>query len=258
MSAMRGDVRAVTSTAGHEIVYDVQGDGDRAVILLCGGFMNRGRWREVGYVDQLASDYLVISIDPLGHGESAKPHAIEAYHPAELVDHTLVVMNQEGIDRAALWGYSRGGRLAWMMAEAQPERVELLVLGGTPVGVPVEIIAPPSQLEALGRGDWDIYWASFPAPLPEPVKQYMSTTNDPKAMAAALGAWALDSDPWNRPPVPAIGYLGDGEPQSVLVATLSHCASLGIPVAVLPTGGHAETFAETDIVLGATRPYLVR
>ncbi len=256
MPADEGETRRVVSGTGHEIAYDIRGTGGRAVILLCGAFMNRGRWSDAGYVDRLKSDFVVVTIDPLGHGESAKPHDIEAYEPAELVDHTRTVMDHEDIERAIIWGYSRGGRLAWLVAEAHPERVELMVLGGTPVGVPVEVIAPSAQIAALSAGDWKTFWSGFPAELPEPVKQYMSTTNDPKAMAAVLGAWATDNGPWQRPPVPTIGHLGDGE--EVLEVVLARSAMLGIPTAVLATGGHSQTFWALDEVMAATGPYLAR
>lgn len=248
--------RFATSRSGHRIAYDVQGDGGRSIVLLCGILMNRGRWHDVGYVDRLSERYRVVTIDPLGHGESDKPHDVAAYTPAELVDHVACVMVAERIDTAVVWGYSRGGRMTAMFAEAHPERVELAIIGGSPVGVPPEFAAPTSQVEALRDGRWEQYWEAFPVPLPAPIMEYMTKTNDSKAIGAAMGAWARDGRSWDALAVPSIGYLGDGE--VFLDIALRRSAEIGLPMAVLPTGGHAETFAALDDVLDATEPYIRR
>lgn len=248
------ETRYATGAAGHRIAYDHQGGGEKTIVMLCGILMNRRRWHEAGYVKHFSPSSSVITIDPLGHGESDKPYDVHDYAPDQLADHVACVLNAEEIETAIIWGYSRGGRMACMFAEAHPDRVDLAILGGSPIGVPAEFAAPPSQVEALTAGEWEQFWAAFPAPLPDPVMDYMMKTNDPRAVGAALGAWGADKRPWDQLPVPAIGHLGDGE--VFLEQAIGRAQQIGIPLAVLPTGGHAETFMATDRVLPATEPYL--
>lgn len=108
-----------------------------------------------------------------------------------------------------------------MFSEANPARVALAVLGGTPIGRPPDFVAPPSQVAALTAGQWAEFWEAFPAPLPDQVMDYMMKTNDPRAVGAELGALGADVRPWERLPVPAIGHRA--VPQGL---TDLHAASL--------------------------------
>ena len=69
--AAAGKTHFVTSKDGTRIAYDVAGSGP-AVILLHGGGQNRQAWHGTGYVDRLAKEFTVITIDIRGNGESDK------------------------------------------------------------------------------------------------------------------------------------------------------------------------------------------
>ncbi len=71
----------VTKTAqsrGYTISYEDAGVGP-VIMLIPGATMSAADWRDAGYVDRLASTHRVLSVDPLGNGQSDKPHDPDAY-----------------------------------------------------------------------------------------------------------------------------------------------------------------------------------
>ena len=117
------------SNDGVRIVYDVVGQG-RPLVLLHGWCCDRSWWTEPGYVDDLKRDHLLVNVDLRGHGASDKPHEPAAYRAETLTSDVLAVADAEGLDRFALWGQSYGGWIAWMTADAVPERVPAIVTSG--------------------------------------------------------------------------------------------------------------------------------
>ena len=116
---------------GIEIAYDVFGDGPP--ILLIHGFGSSGlvNWIETGWTDTLVeAGYRAITIDNRGHGQSAKLYDAEVYHPANMAGDSRALLDHLGIERAAVFGYSMGARIAAFLALAHPGRVALSVWGG--------------------------------------------------------------------------------------------------------------------------------
>ena len=116
---------------GIEIAYDVFGDG--RPILLIHGFGSSGmvNWIETGWTDTLVeAGYRAITIDNRGHGQSAKLYDAEAYHPAKMAEDSRALLDHLGIERAAVFGYSMGARIAAFLALAHPDRVAVGVWGG--------------------------------------------------------------------------------------------------------------------------------
>jgi pimeloyl-ACP methyl ester carboxylesterase len=229
-------------------VYDVDGAGP-PIVLIPGILMNRKRWHATGYVERLASRFTVITVDPLGHGESGKPHDPAEYSSEQLSGHTVAVLDAEGISSACLWGYSRGGFIAALTAWAVPDRVDRLVIGSCPMRAPSSW--PSELVEALRRADWATFWEGFP--MPDGVRRYMQDTNDPQAIAAAIAGGAGEVV-WRRFEPPTIGYVGDAE--SMVDSNRSVASQIGIPIAVLRTGSHAATFADSQAVLEVVEPFL--
>src|SRR4029079_15401531 len=103
--------QVVTKTArsrGYAICYEDAGVG-QAIVLITGATMSAADWRDAGYVDTLAVDHRVLSIDPLGNGLSDKPRDPDAYGWPDVAADVLAVLDATNVDRAVLWGYSRGG-----------------------------------------------------------------------------------------------------------------------------------------------------
>lgn len=109
-----------------DLAVDERGDGP-AVVLIHAGLANRTMWdRELV---EWSDRYRLIRYDVRGYGDS--PDATEDYW-----DHQdlLAVLDDRGLERAAVVGASNGGRIALDLAVTSPDRVAALVLvgAGTP------------------------------------------------------------------------------------------------------------------------------
>lgn len=249
---MTSTTRSVQTSDGHRLAYDRQGEGP-ALVTIPGITTDRAWWHRAGYVDALAESFTVLNLDPLGHGESDRPHDPGAYSNDSLVDHVAAVLDAEGVDRFRLWGYSRGGLIGSLFAWSFPERVEVLILGGTLIDLESgNAWIDNAASDALMQGDWDPYWAQFPAPVTPEVRGFIEGENDPKAIGAILKGRSPIN--WRQIECPVFGYYGDGE--AFLRTAMRGARSLGIPAAVLPTGGHAETFMAIEPSLSLVRPFL--
>jgi len=114
---------------GVRLHYTDEGTGEP--VILVHGFASNAdlNWRVPGIHRRLASHFRVIAIDLRGHGLSDKPHTSEAYG-LEMVEDIAALMDQLGIQKAHLVGYSLGGFLSLKFATMYPERVRTLsVLG---------------------------------------------------------------------------------------------------------------------------------
>jgi pimeloyl-ACP methyl ester carboxylesterase len=120
-----------------DLWYDVTGDGD-PIVLLHEGVVDSRIWDPfLPYV----SDFKAIRYDQRGYGRS--PVWTGPYSP---VDDAVSVLDAAGVERAALVGTSRGGRIALQVALGQPDRVSALALVASAVaGRPLEIEATPEQ-----------------------------------------------------------------------------------------------------------------
>lgn len=241
------------TSRGFAISYEDQGDG--APIILIPGFMqSAAEWEKAGYVDQLASRWRVLSIDPLGHGKSDKPHDPEPYRSPGVAADVIAVMDAAGVERATLWGYSRGAWLAGMTAIEFPARLNALIIGGGALTGP-----PPQQMpawvEPLLRGDWAAYWSIFPIPVSSEVQARFQVANDPVALAnERIGriesAYTLDLE---RITVPALIYCGEDDEPEDAVPTAE---ALNTEVNVVAGCDHAGTFYAADRVMAFAIPFL--
>ena len=124
--------RFAPSRDGTRIAYDVSGSGP-AIMLLHGGGQTRKVWHDAGYVDRLAHEFTVITVDLRGNGESDKPVAPEAYAIDKVTDDLLAVADAAGAPRFILWGFSYGANVGRYLA-ARSDRVAAMVYIGIPFG----------------------------------------------------------------------------------------------------------------------------
>ena len=75
----------------------------------------------MGYIDRLAQDFRVVSMDLRGHGDSEKPADAGSYAPRKVVADVLAVLDAVGTSAVAYWGYSLGSKVAQMMMAQAPE-----------------------------------------------------------------------------------------------------------------------------------------
>ncbi|MFD0363549.1 alpha/beta fold hydrolase [Nocardia sp. GCM10030253] len=117
------------SADGVRIAYQTEGDGTPLILLA--GQSNNHHWWD-GVRDDFHTDYRTITFDYRGTGDSDKPDT--PYSTTGFADDAIAVLDDLGIDRAAVYGTSMGGRVAQWLAARYPDRVHALVLGCTTPG----------------------------------------------------------------------------------------------------------------------------
>ena len=173
---------------GFEIAYIDQkppaGSGDP--ILLIHGFASSHHvnWVAPGWVKTLTeAGYRAIALDNLGHGRSSKSYDPASYTPSRMAGDAAALLDHLNIDRAHVFGYSMGARIAAFLALEHPDRVATLILGGLGYGM------------VDGVGDWDPIAEALVAPDSATVthprgKMFRSfadqTRSDRKALAACI------------------------------------------------------------------------
>lgn len=109
--------------------YQVTGPRDaRAVALIHGLGLNRHVWD--AYRSRLAQRYRVLDYDLYGHGESAPPPAAPSL--TLFAEQLLGLLDELGIERCALIGFSLGGMINRRLAMDHPGRVASLVVLNSP------------------------------------------------------------------------------------------------------------------------------
>lgn len=127
--APESDYRYVT-LEGARIAYQVSGTGPDIVMI-----KNNRRPLNLPAA-RLASDrFRVFEIHPVGFGASDRP---ESYAFGSIAAQVLAVMDQEGVDRFTVWGFSQTACMAAMVARST-ERANALIAGG------VELIGNPTD-----------------------------------------------------------------------------------------------------------------
>ena len=79
-------------------------------------------------IEPFAQHFRVIAIDTRGHGQTPRGNA--PFTIRQFAEDLLAFMNQHGIAKAHILGFSDGGNIAMVFALAHPERVEKLILNG--------------------------------------------------------------------------------------------------------------------------------
>ena len=120
-----------------------KGQGE-PLILLHGNGENCGYFK--GQIDVFAEHYHVFAIDTRGHGKT--PRGEKAFTIRQFAEDLLGFMDEQGIEKASLLGFSDGGNIAMIFAMRYPDRVDRLILDGAnlntkgvkrSVQIPIEI-----------------------------------------------------------------------------------------------------------------------
>jgi pimeloyl-ACP methyl ester carboxylesterase len=250
---------------GVRISYDLVGEG-RPLLLLHGWGVDRTSWTSQGYVDELESDFRLVSIDIRGRGASDKPHDAAAYASHVLAADVLAVADAEGLDRFAIWGQSSGGWMAWMTAAAAPARVSAIVTSGAWDPRPVvgglgetypQIIQVLQQggtralIDLMRSEDGDRFESEFP-----PWAQAIVLRADPEALVAAWTImWADGISDLGSFSVPALLIAGELEDESDDAATIAATIPNGQRLR-LPGLGHEGTCNASAMSLPTARAFL--
>ena len=114
------------------IAYQVWGDGPIDLVLVWGLFSHCEMFWEdpamAAFLEGLGRFARVVQFDKRGTGMSDAVAGIPTLE--ERMDDVRIVMQAEGIERAAIFGESEGGPMSCLFAATYPERVSHLILFG--------------------------------------------------------------------------------------------------------------------------------
>ncbi len=231
LAAPRDGDMGFADSDGHEIYYEVHGEGDP--LLLVHGWSGNieTNWKETGWIEALVEQRQVIALDLRGHGASDKPHDQSAYSYGTMGGDVIAVMDELGIDRADLVGYSLGAFSGVHLIGHESDRFSSAVLMGIGDETPATIASAPVIADALRAGD--------PSEITDPEGQFNRAlvSVDPRNDLEALAAAALQMWPEGFPT--ELGGPG--------------LADVSMPVLIM-NGANDLPYADTDQDLAALIP----
>jgi len=125
--AAESDIKPVRKTFrahdGLELVCDVRGKGNTALVFLHGWCGDREYWKN--QVDEFATNYRVVALDQAGHGESGKMR--KHWTVSDLAGDVETVANGLGLQRCILVGHSMGGPVAVLAAKRMPGKAVAVI-----------------------------------------------------------------------------------------------------------------------------------
>jgi 2-succinyl-6-hydroxy-2,4-cyclohexadiene-1-carboxylate synthase len=119
------------------IRYHVDTCGDGFPLILLHGFTgDSSTWNP--FCKNWGNHSRLIMIDIIGHGKTESPLDLNRYHILSVANDLDSLMDQLGIEKADVLGYSMGGRLALTFAVRYPHRVRKLILESSSPGLALE------------------------------------------------------------------------------------------------------------------------
>ena len=118
----------------NELDFHVEFDGSGQHLLLLHGFTGSVRtWDDVR--PALVGRASIIAVDLIGHGRSASPPDAQRYTLEWCARDLVSLLDELGLDRVDVLGYSMGGRVALHFAIHHAERVRALILESASPGI---------------------------------------------------------------------------------------------------------------------------
>lgn len=249
-------------SGGLRLFYAVSGSGP-PLLWHTGGCGDSTMWEAAGYVAALPG-YRHILFDHRGHGRSGSPPGIAGHHMSYYVDDVIAVLDDAGVGRTALIGYSLGARVGYAVAAAYPDRLAGLVgLDSVPdpAADPADMRKGADKVMAEGtRAIIREMAGAESEPPPSWLVENLYAT-DPVAFAGAYEAFATAAPFWplaDRLTMPVLFLLGVGEDEQDWWA-LGESAARTLPDAravALPGLGHLQAFWRTDLSLPPISQFL--
>jgi pimeloyl-ACP methyl ester carboxylesterase len=150
--------------AGHRLVFDEYGKGDRPIVLMPGLLFNRRMHGPLA--EQLAErGHRVLCLDLLGHGDSDRPEEMWEYSMSIFGAQALGLLDHLDIPKAVLGGTSLGANAALEAAAADQSRVK---------GLLVEMPVLDNALLGAAIGFTPLLMSlTFGAPITRPISRLM-------------------------------------------------------------------------------------
>lgn len=231
----------------------------RALLLLHGFTSSSETWNTLR--PELSVRHDVVTVDLPGHGRSSSPTDPARYALDRVADDLARVLDTLGVERAAVLGYSFGGRAALKFVLRHPRRVAALVLESTSSGIedPVERTARVTAdaeladvLEHEGIAAFVDRWEMLPlwtsqAALPEATRAKIRErrlAQSPIGLANALRGAGAGHDPavfdrLGEITVPVLIIAGALDPRYVDFALRMSQHLPDSRVEIVPDAGHA-------------------
>ncbi len=199
MRAREPDREGYAEHDGVKLFYEVFGEGDVTVLLMCGWQLVHSRlWK--AQVPYLARHFRVVTYDLPGNGRSDRPTGAAAYALDRHVAWAEAVLDASGTERAVAVGYSGGTVDALCLAARRPERVEGCVAIATslPLADPVPSWREHWEEDLPGDEGWDkVNRGHFGRDYADGVAFFMAETfpepHSTKQIEDACG-WAAETD----------------------------------------------------------------
>jgi pimeloyl-ACP methyl ester carboxylesterase len=242
---------------GFEIAYQSVGEAPTAILMISGQLQAAEDWLDAGYARMLVPAYRVIAIDPLGYGDSDKPHNPDVYGLDGKAADVEAVLDDAGVDRSVIWAYSMGVPLAEAFVKQHPERTEAVVLGGCLVGLSPKdrnnIFIPAAPiLEHAGLARYIDETMPF---LGERVRDLFLCRNDPLAAAASSRAYAIPYAAEDTPlPDATLNYAGTREPWYEIAVAVAEAN--GVAFESVPDADHGHAFRAAATVVPMVLSFL--
>ncbi|WP_159080592.1 alpha/beta fold hydrolase [Nocardia suismassiliense] len=246
----------IARSNGYKIAFDVVGDGP-PLVLHPGMFQVGAHWTDAGYTSVLAATHTVITVDPLGLGNSDSPRDPIDYALERRTDYVTAVLDEVGADRAAYWGYSLGALTGFAVAVHAPERLTRLVAGA------FDPIDGFGSALALMRGqlglpdDADVYPLIEQGSTADPALAAVIEAADPAALRANYAAFSAEPGLHDRlaeSPVPMLLYAGTGDIWYQPMRTFAE--RTGTRFLSIPDHDHITAWSNATEVLPRVSPFL--
>jgi len=206
----------ITTIQGIRYAYEVSGNG--APLLLLHGFTgSKATWKP--FIPLWSQRYRTIAVDIIGHGESDSPDQITHYTMEAFACTLEILLQNLGIQKTNVLGYSMGGRIALYLTVKRPELIRAVLLESASPGLETkeERLNRIQQDEALadfiaenGLIAFVNRWESLPLfasqkTLPEHVKEAIRKerlAQNPNGLAASLRGMGTGQQPslWEELP----------------------------------------------------------
>jgi pimeloyl-ACP methyl ester carboxylesterase len=112
---------------GRRIGYCEHGSGPRPIVLIHGLLMDSRMYTNLAPM-LAAHGHRVITVDMLGHGESAQPYGMTDYSMPQFGRDVIALLDHLELTQAVIGGTSLGANVALEVGVAAPLRVRALVL----------------------------------------------------------------------------------------------------------------------------------
>lgn len=259
------------SVNGLELYYEIHGSGGTPLVLLHGGLGVVGMFAAI--LPALAEKRQVIGVELQGHGHTAdtdRPFSFEA-----MGDDIALLLENLGIEKADVMGYSFGATVALQTAIRHPEKVNKLVFVSSVYkrdGWYSDTLAGMAAMNEdnahmmQGTPMYDAYMAAAPRTddwgrLVGKIGRFLSTDYDWTEQVAALQTPTLivvgDRDSVRLShAVEMYGLLGGGQKDSMSGMAGATPDDFAAQLAVIPGTLHWNIFMRRDLLLPPVLAFL--